>query len=469
MRRALVSAIGMFCLARGLLAQVDRIGVDPRVELFSLIFRLAGSPEYAQGRIPAYNQAVDNWFAPYRNHEAVANARQLRQTSGIAYDAVVSLAIHVTDAATLAERSPIDRPGVRLDRRWRPAEARRFLQLARDFTETSRFAEFLASQKSLYDVTSTRHQALVATADLAWFGRFFGSGASERFEVVSGLLTGTSSYGPSVIAEDGTLEVYAIQGIPSVDEEGLPVLPSGYLSNLVHELTHSYANPLVDRYMSSLEAAGRRLYQATQADMQPQGYSLSAAVLYETLVRACSLRYTLEHQGEAAARQSVDYEHARGFVWIGELNRVLAGYEADRTTYPALFDFMPVLAAALDDISWRAPDLYKLYEDSRPRVVSATPENGARDVDPARTDIVLTFDRPMRTGYSLSSGATAPLPKLVRLGWDETGTIFTIECRLEPGKNYELRFNPANSGSFASAEGYALRQYTIAFRTADAP
>ena len=41
--------------------------VDPRVELFSLIFRLAGNPEYNRCGIPSYNEDVERYFAKYKD------------------------------------------------------------------------------------------------------------------------------------------------------------------------------------------------------------------------------------------------------------------------------------------------------------------------------------------------------------------------------------------------------------------
>jgi hypothetical protein len=39
-------------------AQAYRVGVDPRVELMSVLFRLAGNNEYNQCSIPAYDAAL---------------------------------------------------------------------------------------------------------------------------------------------------------------------------------------------------------------------------------------------------------------------------------------------------------------------------------------------------------------------------------------------------------------------------
>jgi hypothetical protein len=446
-------------------AQVDRIGVDPRVELLSVIFRLAAAPEYQQARIPRYAQAVDTWFAPWRNHEVVLYARQLRQTSGISFDAPMSLAIHVTDVEGLAERVPFETPGIRLDRRWTPASARRFVELARDFVSSSRFAEFLDSQKDLVETTNARHRVLVESADLTWFDRFFGFAVPVRYEVVSGLLTGSNSYGPSVVAEDGVLEVYGVQGITSVDAEGLPVLSSGYVSNLIHELSHSYINPLVDQFLPDLDPAGRRLYSAAASEMNAQGYGNGTVVLYETLVRASTSRYAREHSGDVAGGAAVDYERSRGFVWMGEVYLALDQYEADRTTYVSLADFMPAMVAVLGDLSYRAPDLVAAYEAGRPQVAHTAPSHGA-EVPPALGELTFTFDKPMRSGVTVSLGSGSAVPRFTKAGWDETATVFRLECVLEPNKDYAIALNALFGGGFMSVDGFALRTYTLRFRTA---
>ncbi len=166
---------GALCAPACLTGQVVTAGVDPRVELMSIIFRLAGSPEYNQCRVPAYNQAIDRHFARFRNHKVVQLARQLRKTDGVAYNAVMSMAVQIKDVKSLAERVPFDRRDLKLDSRWKGAKARRFLGAARRFVADTRFSEFLKSQQQLYDVTNAKLRPFVATSlDPAWFGRYFG-------------------------------------------------------------------------------------------------------------------------------------------------------------------------------------------------------------------------------------------------------------------------------------------------------
>jgi hypothetical protein len=125
-------------------AQTTRIGVDLRVELMSIIFRLAGNPEYSEAKVPAYTQAIGAHFASVRNHEAVRLARELHQSNEVSHDAVMSLAVNVDDAFSLKERVDFDSPGVALGRRWKVPEARRFLDAARRFVIASRFRDFAA-------------------------------------------------------------------------------------------------------------------------------------------------------------------------------------------------------------------------------------------------------------------------------------------------------------------------------------
>src|SRR5262245_16521587 len=71
-----------------------RVGVDPRVELMSIIFRLAGNSEYNQGVLKSYLDDIDAHFGPHKDHAAIKFATKLRQTRGVSFDAVMGMAIH---------------------------------------------------------------------------------------------------------------------------------------------------------------------------------------------------------------------------------------------------------------------------------------------------------------------------------------------------------------------------------------
>ncbi|MBI4324260.1 MAG: DUF4932 domain-containing protein, partial [Chloroflexi bacterium] len=84
-----------------------RINVDARVELLSLIFRLAGNPEYNQARVESYAEDAERQFGTFRDHPVVALAAKLRNTQGVSYDACMGMAVHLTDPGDLQFRTPL--------------------------------------------------------------------------------------------------------------------------------------------------------------------------------------------------------------------------------------------------------------------------------------------------------------------------------------------------------------------------
>lgn len=49
--------------------------VDERVELLSIVFRLAGNAEYRESLLPVYSGDIDRYFAAYKNHPVVPLCR----------------------------------------------------------------------------------------------------------------------------------------------------------------------------------------------------------------------------------------------------------------------------------------------------------------------------------------------------------------------------------------------------------
>jgi len=355
----LAAVAGCAMAARGS-AQGLETGTDQRVELLSIIFHLAGSPEYSQGGIPGYEAAIEAHFTPFREHEAVRLARELRRKDGVAYDAVMSLAVHVTNIETLAERVPLDQPGILLDKRWHGGEARRFLEAARRFVAETAYLEFVQSQKPLYETTDRRLKQFAAMAlDQAWFGRFFGAQAGARFMVVPGLVNGRSNYGAKFRGADGVEELYAILGVWNVDSSGAPVFGPFLTGILVHEFVHSYTNPLIAAHGRELTAAAAQIFAPVAEAMRAQAYGEPQVVLYESLVRASVARYLLAHGGEAAARSEILADTGSSFFWAQELYDLLGEYERQRATYPTLEAFMPRLIEYFQGLGPRLPKLMK--------------------------------------------------------------------------------------------------------------
>jgi hypothetical protein len=319
-----------------------RVQVDPRIELVSLIFYLAGNPEYGGGRVASYKQDAEKHFKPYDDHAVVKLARTLRNTRGVCFDAPMSMAVYLSDAEKLQERVPFDPRPDGLDGRWPLDGLRQFLGEGRKFAKESRFPEFLASHRPLYETIEARMKALLEKeAHLEWYDEFFGVRPQAAFLVVPSMLNGPSCYGAHCRLPHGKMEFYCILGVWQTDDQGLPVFSRGMLSTVVHEFCHSYANPIIDRNKAALQAAGEKIFPHVAAGLKRQAYGNWQTMMYESLVRACTIRHIRRYQGVVVAWTATQQEKSRQFVWMDGLVDLLGEYEAQRDRYPTLDKFAP--------------------------------------------------------------------------------------------------------------------------------
>ncbi len=445
-------------------ADALEVRVDPRVELLSIVFRLAGHPEYNQenSRSP-YSVAVEEWFAAHREHSVVTEARRLRATRGVSYDAPMTLAVHLGDPPDMEERVPFEPRPARLDARWEPAEARNFAALLRDFARASRYMEFCAAHRLRYVEVEKRMQAkLGERAYREWLAKFFGARPQASFRVIPALLTGGSCFSVGVIHPNGSEEILPVIGIWKWDGDGLPLFDDGFVPTVVHEFVHSYTNPLVDAHAKALDPPAERIFRHCRPTMELQAYGSARILLYESLVRACVVRHVAATEGEEATARAIREEEERnGFEWMGALAELLARYETARARFATLGDFMPEII--------RFFERYAVEYDERmaaaPHVVRTTPSNGATGVAPGPGELVIEFDRPMRRDSFSIVGKGAPefTGKPV---FDDSGKILRIPMRLFPGTSYRFSLNTLDHKGFRTPAGLPLQPTAVAFSTA---
>jgi hypothetical protein len=428
------------------------------VELTSIVFRLAGSPEYGRGRVAAYTDAVEKHFGSFREHEAVLIAQALRRASGVSYDAVAGMAVHLADVKTLELLVPLDPWPVSLDRRWgTPEDVEKFLAALRRFRDDTKFDEFFAAQKPLYDVAGKRMRAVLEKdAGFDWFERFFGVKPGASFDLALGMLNGPMCYGPRVVMPDGGERLWCVLGVWQTDREGKPEFTKDMLGTVAHEFCHSFVNPLVERHRKAFEPSGKRIFPTVEAAMRRQAYADWETMMKESLVRAAVVRYVLATRGAPAAAREADDQFRRSFFWVPKLAALLGEYEKDRKAYPTLDAFVPKLVAFFD--AWKTAEA--------PTVLSMTPANGATDVDPGLTEITITFDRRMnRGGYSFVGGGPT-FPKVTGSPtWSEDGMTVTLPVLLVPDHRYEFRLNGGRFRDFKSLAGVPLASVRVVFST----
>jgi Domain of unknown function (DUF4932) len=380
---------------------------------------------------------------------------------GISLSDVTSLAPQLTDAVTFRERAPIDAPSSTLASSWHGAEARAFLAQARDFATAAHLEAFLRARQDVYDSATARARRLVDTrAHLDWFGRFFNEPTHDLLIISPLLATSRGNFGADF--RDGSLhERYAFLAVPGADAAGYPVLDPETLPTLIHELNHSYVNHVLDSVRAALEPAGERIFPVVKAEMSRLAYGNAQIMFNESVVRAGVIRYLLANDGAAAARAETQLQRGLGFVWMDELVDLLGDYEAHRTEYPTFSAIAPRLVAYYNELAPRIERVRAAYVSRRPRIVTTSIPNGARDVDPGLTRLVLTFDKPVSTTNPFQGRFGDEIPELTGGSFDAARTVFTIGVRLQAGRDYRLPLGPA----FVSDDGYPNQRLDMNFRT----
>ena len=110
--------------------------------------------------------------------------------------------------------------------------------------------------------------------------------------------------------------------------------------------------------------------------------------------------------------------------------------------------------------------LAPLAPGAAPRVVSATPDSGQADVDPALRELRIVFDQPMNRGGGWSVvGGGETFPALIgKPRWTDEKT-FVWRMKLQPSHEYWLSINSDRFTNFRSAAGEPAEPYPISFTT----
>ena len=444
-----------------------RAVADPRVDFLAAVARNAGFEEYRSPQAASpYAERVDALLKPHLAHPAFDRMRAMRKDRGLSYDAVVSLAVHVTDPPALAERVDFAASPAQLDRRLVPDEARALLVQLRDLAAACDWAAFWARERPVHDAGAAQLAAAVVKHGLvAWYERALGVKPGADYVLVAGLLTGENNFGVGVDFPDGrTPEIRPVIGCGAWDAQGMPVYTAtdGLTGLVAHELCHSFANPVVDRNLEALRPAGERLFAISADRMRAQAYGDWKTTMYETLVRACTVRCLAEQVGDEAAAMRAQNDAARGFLWVPELAEALAGPLHDHPAGQTLDTLVPLIAATLE----REAARIEQDDAKRPKLAETVPADGAREVAPGPIELVLRFDRPMRTDSYSVTGSKDNVPTGLKLKEvRDDGRTFVFTGTVEAGRAYVVGINGGGRSGFRTAEGVAALPVQVRFTT----
>lgn len=443
---------------------VDPPKVDHRVELLSIVFRLAEAEEYSGTSFKMYTDRIERHFRPYQDHELIQLVKKIRNDHGVGYDAVMSMAICIDTQLNPLVPFTDEQP----DKRWAKKNAEAFGKQLKQFYKDAACEAFFEQNKDLYAEVSQRFLPVYEKLDLKWYSSFYGKAPSEKFIIVNGVGNGGGNFGPSITYADQHRDVYAIMGTWSVDDKGMALFDvRNYFPTLLHEFNHSFVNALLPAVKNELKASGEKLYAAVKEEMKRQAYGNWETILNEALVRAAVIKYMKDHNFDREEiANEVSQQMDRGFVWINELVAELEKYDQQRHSYTTLQAYMPRLAAAYKEYAGNIENYRKEYERKKPKVIAiAEFENGSKKVSASIKTITVKFDRPLLgKGKSISLGKKGrdAVPNFGEITYSEDRQSVIIEVDLVSNKEYEFVLT---GRAFKSVEWMPMNDYTISFET----
>lgn len=320
--------------------------VDPTVELFFTIHRLAETGVDETQELPGYIRDIENYFAPFRNHRAVLMARELWESHRINISALSTLVVYLGDPPELIPLSQLDPLPNELDKRWTVDVIPEFIEAAREFARDSDYMTFFNSQRHLFDRSEMNLQNSLSDGFmLDWFKDYFGY-VPDNYTIIVGMQTGYGNYGASITWENGKHEFFSIIGAHSpFFWNGTPRFSSSWLTPIVvHEFCHPYINPLVAQNKGYLEEPGEKLFSYNKSKLTKIGCLTWDGMMNEYLVRACVLRYFYSRQDDEAFENQVRWDENQGFSGIKAFSDLLEEYEQNRDKYPNMESFIPRIA-----------------------------------------------------------------------------------------------------------------------------
>ena len=279
---------------------LEKPAVDKRVELLSIVFRLAEKQEYSNTNFNLYVNRIERYFEKYKNHELIQFTKSIIYEHGIAYDGPMWLAVHLDENLKLLT-------GVKnvwqLDPRWTKENVEKFVSLLQKFYKDTEFDKFFKDNADLYVEAVKRFTPIYEQVDLNWCFSFFGKEPKEKFLIKIGMGVWGNCYGVYLDDTNGGRKVYAVMGIRMFDNAGVPEFSKIYdLPLVIHEFCHPFVDNLTAKNKELFRESGEKM----SSDAINDAYTSWEEVLDETLVHASMIKYMKEH----------DFEQSEIDIWI---------------------------------------------------------------------------------------------------------------------------------------------------------
>jgi len=313
-----------------------KVKTDARVELIAVIQILTTGYPVVTPYDSSYKQQVRRYFGPFQNHRAVTLFLEIAQR-GFNFSYPPTSMLYFSDVPTL--KPQIDLPADFGKRAGGKEKLDEFIQALRDFAKDSNFESFYRNHRGLYDRLLSNARSKTKGLKVSMLEDYYGV-KQNSYQIILSPLLHDGGFGPRVRREDGTYDIYSIDG-PHQVENDLPIFgtPETFRYLVWHEFSHSFVNPLVEVAGDELKRFSPLLEPITD-QMKREGNRDWESVVKEHIVRAATVRFTYRELGKAAGDAALKNEVDRGYIYVPALCKRLESYETRRKRYPTLKSFL---------------------------------------------------------------------------------------------------------------------------------
>ncbi|HEV7681581.1 MAG TPA: DUF4932 domain-containing protein [Pyrinomonadaceae bacterium] len=338
--------------ANSLLPQVDK-----RVELVSIACRLAAINGFNDNLNPSYSKAIDKHFEPYRNHPLIKYLRDLKPKLDESAWEIPAVAVHLSQPPKLAPL--LDFTATANADEWESRELfnAKFVTLLQKFYRDARVESFFEQQQTYFESVDREYVKQGVELNKEWIGSFFGLKTTEDYYAIVALGIRQGAY-LRVNFPQNYRHTITIFETTSFDDHGLPTTFKNQVfpRMMLHEYIHAFTNQLIDKGSDQLRVYAEAILKNPKVAKAVENtfYANWRYILYESLVRACSIKYFGANKGISSdIEKEIAAQEKAGFLWMRGLVEQLDLYEANRKEYKTLEQFMPQIELFFKNVSKR--------------------------------------------------------------------------------------------------------------------
>ena len=319
------------------------ITVDPRMELLSAVQVISDYPTI--NRKASYSTELMQFFGRNNSHEACQLTGQLATDYDFASDAPADFILRLSQVPELKIVHPFsDRM---IERANGKSNLEKYSAALHRFAIENNFAEFWNNKKQYYQkMVEYTANDLTDFDPVGKLESYYNESKNSYTVILSPSFSG--GYGLRVPALNGGLDIYGCLNVSEM-KDGVPYFSKLGLSHFVwHEFSHSFINPLTDKYKARIEATSK-LFTPLETEMS---YNKWWNCVNEHVIRAIYIRLISAYENEDAAKMQLENEKSLHFAYIEPLVEKLKQFEKERQAKNITFsEYYPILLSVFDSLS----------------------------------------------------------------------------------------------------------------------